>query len=225
MVLKFWTILSWSRKEGEDARVQPFLVIPVGFLKRHAPYRLLMHSLEFVLNADRFNDFHFKEFRGTPCWQHFVFGEYAWARNIVWLKPFALKRNSLHIHGPKPLQTIQTCIFISSHSSNLWDDINNNRSLTKVISIIWSYSMMVHNISNIRLPPPISGSFGSQTQNQGSDPVGSRRAQPTQLAPPWPRKPRPLCRGWVWNWGCLNWAEFHWKFCEFGLFSSDFPVN
>ena len=38
------------------------------------------------------------------------------------------------------------------------------------------------------------GSLGSQAkQNEGSDPVGSRRAQTTQLAPPWPGKPRPLC--------------------------------
>jgi len=122
-------LIQEGRRGCKSAAIPGYTVIPVGFLKRHAPYRLLMHSLKFIFNADRFDDFHFKEFRGTTCWQHFVFGEYAWARNIVSLKPFALKRNSLHVHGPKPLQTIQTFIFISSHSSNLWDDINNNRSL------------------------------------------------------------------------------------------------
>ena len=109
-------------------------------------------------------DFHFKEFRGTTCWQHFVFGEYAWARNIVWLKPFALKRNSLHVRGPKPLQTIQTCIFISSHGSIL--------------------DYLLQSLGSLGLRPK---------QNEGSDPVCSRRAQPTQPAPPWPGKPRPLC--------------------------------
>ena len=109
-------------------------------------------------------DFHFKEFRGTTCWQHFVFGEYAWARNIVWLKPFALKRNSLHVRGPKPFQTIQTCIFISSHGSIL--------------------DYLLQPLGSLDLRPK---------QNEGSDPVCSRRAQPTQPAPPWPGKPRPLC--------------------------------